>query len=78
MQYLKKQLFSYDADGAPQFLAEIAGLSGDSKPTDGLVSGSSFIEVDTGKQYVLDAENDTPAWTEKIFTTATSDADAPN
>lgn len=72
MKYLKKQLFTYDDDDEPVYLAEIAGLSSDSKPTDGLVSGSSFIEVDTGKQYVLDAESDSATWTEKIFTTASA------
>ena len=35
MIYLKKDFFSYDADGAPLFIGKIAGLSGDSKPTSG-------------------------------------------
>ena len=31
-----------------------AGLSTDSKPTTGLITGSHFVEVDTGKQYLYD------------------------
>ena len=30
------------------------GLSTDSKPTTGLVTGSSFVEVDTGDAYLFD------------------------
>lgn len=33
---------------------EAAGLSTDTKPTDNLVTGSVFIEVDTGKAYFFD------------------------
>lgn len=33
---------------------EAAGLSTDSKPTDGLVTGSLFLEVDTGTVYAFD------------------------
>lgn len=33
---------------------EAAGLSTDSKPTDGLVTGSLFLEVDTGTVYAYD------------------------
>ena len=69
MKTLTLKLFSYDTDGAPLYLAHIAGLSTDSKPTSGLVSGSTFIEVDTGLEYVLDAESDTKAWTPKVVTT---------
>ena len=75
MTYLKNQLFSYDADGAPMRLVKIAGLSSDTKPTAGLVSGSRFLEVDTGKTYVLDADSNTAAWTEVIVTTATAAAE---
>ena len=35
---------------------ELAGLSADAKPTDGIVTGSSFVEVDTGKVYFFDEE----------------------
>lgn len=33
-----------------------AGISTDTKPEDGLVTGSVFIEVDTGKVYFFDEE----------------------
>ena len=75
MTYLKNQLFSYDTDGAPLRLVEIAGLSSDTKPTTGLVSGSRFLEVDTGKTYVLDADSNTAAWTEVVVTTAAAAAE---
>ena len=70
MQYLKYQLHGYDSNGKPIHYAEIAGLSTESKPTTGLVSGSRFMEVNTGKVFVLDAESDTHAWHEKIVATA--------
>ena len=41
---------------------EIAGLSTDSKPTSGLVTGSLFLEVDTGKVYAFDEVSST--WTQ--------------
>lgn len=31
-----------------------AGLASDSKPTAGLITGSHFVEVDTGKEYLYD------------------------
>lgn len=33
---------------------EAAGLSTDTKPTDNLVTGSVFIEVDTGDAFLFD------------------------
>ena len=33
---------------------ELAGLSTDTKPTDGLATGSSFLEVDTSDVYFYD------------------------
>ena len=33
------------------------GLSTDTKPTDGIDNGSRFIEMDTGKVYMYDAES---------------------
>ena len=33
---------------------EAAGLSTDTKPTDDLITGSLFMEADTGKVYVFD------------------------
>ena len=72
MEYLKFGLHSYDTDGSPRYYAKIAGKSGDTKPTVGLISGSEFIEVDTGKTYVFDGLSTTPAWTEKVVLTATA------
>lgn len=41
---------------------EAAGLSTDNKPTAGLVTGSLFLEVDSGKLYAFDETTDT--WNE--------------
>ena len=35
-------------------LCKFAGNSGDTKPTTGIVTGSKFLEADTGKEYVFD------------------------
>lgn len=35
-------------------LVKYAGLSTDSKPTAGIVTGSEFLEVDTGDVYAFD------------------------
>lgn len=40
---------------------EYAGVSTDTKPTTGLVTGSKFTEADTGDVYMF-YEADTPAW----------------
>lgn len=40
---------------------EAAGLSTDNKPLTGVVTGSLFLEVDTGDVYAF-AEGDSPAW----------------
>lgn len=37
-----------------KYYAECAGLSTDPKPTLTLITGSRFIEVDTGKEYRYD------------------------
>lgn len=42
-------------------LVKLAGLSTDSKPTAGIVTGSEFLEVDTGDVYAF-AEGGSPAW----------------
>ena len=44
--------------------AEIAGLSTDTKPMDGLITGSMFLEVDTGKAYAFDEVTDYGKWWE--------------
>ena len=41
--------------------SEMYGLSSDDKPTDGLITGSKFTEVDTGIEYRFDEESRT--WT---------------
>lgn len=40
---------------------ELACLSTDTKPTDGIVTGSLALEVDTGDVYAF-AEGDSPTW----------------
>lgn len=35
---------------------EYRGLSTDTKPTENITNGSVFIEIDTGKLYMFDAE----------------------
>ena len=40
---------------------EYAGISTDTKPTSGIVTGSRFTEADTGDVYMF-YEADTPAW----------------
>lgn len=41
---------------------EIYGTSSESKPTDGIVTGSVFVEVDTGKCYLFN--EDASEWVE--------------
>lgn len=38
---------------------EIAGLSTDDKPVNGLATGSKFFEVNTGDTYYFDEDGDT-------------------
>lgn len=40
---------------------EMFGLNDDTKPTDGLITGSKFTEVDTGDVYLFDEVGQT--WT---------------
>lgn len=37
---------------------ELRGLSTDSKPTEDVANGTTFIEMDTGKIYMYDLENE--------------------
>ena len=37
---------------------EYRGLSTDDKPTENVTNGSIFIEIDTGKIYMFDLENE--------------------
>lgn len=43
---------NYAFDG--KAYAELAGLADDDKPITGLMTGSKFIEVDTGKEFRFD------------------------
>lgn len=36
---------------------EYVGLSTDTKPTENVINGSTFVEMDTGKFYAFDAEH---------------------
>ena len=37
---------------------ELRGLSTDEKPTEDIVNGTVFVEIDTGKIYMYDLENE--------------------
>lgn len=54
-----RELVSRFFDGEKKY-AEFAGLSGDQKPVEGLVTGSKFTEVDTGGIFLFDEV--TGAW----------------
>ena len=43
---------------------ELAGLSTDSKPTTGIVTGSIFVEVNTGKVFLFNEASST--WVEQF------------
>lgn len=45
-------------DGNKTYI-EAAGLSTDTKPGEGIITGSVFIELDTGTLYIYDEENST-------------------
>ena len=52
---LERKVFTND-----KLFCRFAGNSSDSKPTDGIITGSSFLEVDTGVNYLFD--EDVSAW----------------
>ena len=54
-------------------LVKLAGLSTESKPTGGMVTGSEFLEVDTGDVYAYD-ETSTGTWS-KIKAGVPADAE---
>ena len=56
IRILKDRLFIGDVH-----YIEAAGLSTDTKPTSGIITGSKFTEVDTGDEYMF-AEGDSPSW----------------
>lgn len=72
MIYLKKTLFGYDNDNEPLYHVHIAGTSREDKPTVGIVSGSQYLEVDTGKTFTFDGLSDSAAWNELVVKTATA------
>lgn len=39
------------------WIHEYAGLAADEKPVEDVPNGSTFIEMDTGKVFMFDAEN---------------------
>lgn len=41
---------------------EAAGVHDDSKPTENIVTGSVFVEVDTGDGFLFKEDATTPAW----------------
>lgn len=61
------QLYNYDNSGNPVYLAKLAGDSNESKPTSGIVDGSTWEETDTGKSYIYD---EIAGWAEKVVATA--------
>ena len=70
MRYLQYRCYGKDDSGNDMFYVEIAGKSGDTKPTAGIVGGSKFIEADTGKTFVFDEFSTTKAWNELVYATA--------
>ena len=44
-------------NGTADWVADIRGLSTDTKPTT-YPNGSTFVEMDTGKVFIFDAENE--------------------
>lgn len=54
---ITKQENRYVSDGA-SVATTVYGLSTDVKPTD-VPNGSKFVEMDTDKKYLFDAENTT-------------------
>lgn len=47
-------------DQEPKYYRELSGLSTDTKPTNSLITGCLFLEVDTGDVYAYDEV--APAW----------------
>lgn len=59
MRYLKFNLIEI-ANNQSLHYVEIAGASTETKPTTGIVDGSTFLETDTGDLYVYNEEGS--AW----------------
>lgn len=45
---------------------EAAGLSTDTKPADGVITGSLFLEVNTGDMYAFDEVTNDGEWTKIV------------
>lgn len=56
---MTRELMSSWHDEVKQY-AVFSGLSSDTKPTEGLLTGSEFLEVDTGVRYYFDEQSE--AW----------------
>ena len=63
MRSVNKFFAGVDSEGKHVFNKEIYGTSEETKPTDGIATGSAFIEVNTGKVYFFN-EN-TGSWIEQ-------------
>lgn len=59
MREVESQIF--DTTGVKY--VTIFGTSSETKPTNGIITGSVFVEVDTGKAYLFN--EDTSAWVEQ-------------
>ena len=55
-----RELAGFAYDGEKKF-CDFAGMSSDTKPTGNFITGSRFVEVDTGIHYLYDEESNT--WT---------------
>ena len=40
-------------------VVNLVGLSTDTKPTEGIINGSTFLEMDTDTKYMFDQDNGT-------------------
>ena len=56
---INKSAFACGCDYQFAKAEEYRGLSTDTKPTEGVTTGSEFLEIDTGKRFCFDAENKT-------------------
>ena len=52
------RMTNYQYINHEQIYREYAGLSTDTKPTEGIITGSLFMEVDTGNIYAWDEEGE--------------------
>ena len=57
ISWMRKDFYGVDTEGHERYYIEAFGLSTDTKPTTGIVTGSVFVEVDTAKAFLFDEEN---------------------